>query len=158
MACALFDLKQRRLPNMLTLGMHVLAVAILVITGQGLLGDTISASLMGWLVALMLTVPAYALNWLGAGDAKFLAAIGLLAGLKFLLVSYLLAGLMAGIIIFLWLSAQRYSPYINLHLAPFNLRLPTLPLLRGKVLPFGAIIAFSAIITVVLYPSLETAL
>lgn len=155
LACAFYDFKQRRLPNFLTLGIHIPALALLLISGQGLLGASISSCLMAWILALALTVPAYAANWLGAGDAKYLAAIGLLTGLKFLLISYIIAGLMAGLIILVWLSAQRYLPYVNLQLSPLNLRLPALPVLQGKSLPFGAILAGSVILTLLLSPLWE---
>lgn len=158
LACAFYDLKQRRLPNFLTLGMHIPTLAVLLIAGHGLLGASITSCLLAWGLALALTLPAYAANWLGAGDVKFLAAIGLLTGLKFLLVSYIIAGLIAGLIILIWLSAQRYLPYVNLQLSTLNFRLPTLPLLQGKILPFGAILAVSVIINLILSPFGEAVL
>ena len=150
LACGFYDLAQRRLPNLLTLGMHVPALAVLVIAGEGFLGASITSCLLAWAAALVLTLPAYAFNWLGAGDAKFLAAIGLLTGLKFLFVTYIIAALTTGLVILIWLSLQRYWPFVNLQLSSLNLRLPDIPLLRGKILPFGAILALSAIITLML--------
>lgn len=155
LACAFYDLKQRRLPNLLTLGMHIPALVILLITGQGLLGASVSSSAAAWGLALMLTLPAYALNWLGAGDVKFMAAMGLLTGLKFLLISYVIAGLLAGSIVFVWLALQRILPYLNLQLASTNFQFPAVTQLSGKVLPFGAILTAGALGTLITYPVWE---
>jgi|TARA_R100001143_G_scaffold17028_8_gene19059 prepilin peptidase CpaA len=147
LACAFYDLTQRRLPNFLTLGVHIPALAILLIAGHGLLGATAISCLLAWSAALFLTLPAYAFRWLGAGDVKFLASIGLLTGLNFLLVSYAIAGLLSGMIVVAWLSAQRVLPYLNLQLASTKIQLPVLARPTGKVLPFGAILAVSVLIT-----------
>jgi prepilin peptidase CpaA len=150
LACAFYDVKQRRLPNLLTLGMHIPAVVILILTGQGLFGASVSSSFAAWGLALLLTLPAYAVNWLGAGDVKFLAALGLLTGLNFLLTSYVIAGLLAGLIVLVWLTLQRLMPYVNLQLTSFNFQFPPMPLLSGKVLPFGAIFTAGTLIALFL--------
>lgn len=155
LACAIYDLKQRRLPNFLTLGMHIPALVILLLTGQGLLGASVSSSFAAWGLALLLTLPAYAFNWLGAGDVKFLAALGLLTGLNFLLTSYVIAGLLAGLIVLVWLTLQRLMPYINLQLSSFNSQLPPVPQLSGKVLPFGTIFTAGVLIALLLNPAGE---
>ncbi|MCL5974336.1 MAG: prepilin peptidase [Gammaproteobacteria bacterium] len=153
LACAFYDIKQRRLPNLLTLGMHIPALVILLLTGQGLLGASVSSSFAAWALALLLTLPAYVFNWLGAGDVKFLAALGLLTGLNFLLTSYVIAGLLAGLIVLVWLTLQRLMPYVNLQLSSFNFQFPAVPLLSGKVLPFGAILTAGALIALFLNPN-----
>jgi prepilin peptidase CpaA len=155
LACAFYDLKQRRLPNLLTLGMHIPALVILLLTGQGLLGASVSSSFAAWGLALLLTLPAYAFNWLGAGDVKFLAALGLLTGLNFLLTSYIIAGLLAGLMVLVWLTLQRVMPYVNLQLNAFNFQFPPVPLLSGKVLPFGAFFTAGALIALWLNPAGE---
>lgn len=152
-ACGVYDLTHRRLPNFLTLGMHLLGLAMLVIAGHGFLEASVASCLLAWGVALALTLPAYAINWLGAGDVKFLAAIGLITGIEFLLITYVLAGLMAGLVILYGISIQRYLPYINLHLSAFNLHLPNVLITHGKKLPFGSLIAAGVIITMTILPS-----
>ena len=72
-AASIVDLKNRRIPNSLTFGASVVAVAIQVLTG-GWHGALNAAS--GWIVGLMLFMPLYAVRGLGAGDVKLLAAIG----------------------------------------------------------------------------------
>ena len=155
LACAIYDLKQRRLPNFLTLGMHIPALVVLILTGQGLLGASVSSSFAAWGLALLLTLPAYAFNWLGAGDVKFLAALGLLTGLNFLLTSYVFAGLLSGLIVLVWLTLQRLMPYVNLQLSSFNFQLPHIPRLNGKVLPFGAILTAGILTALLLNPAGE---
>lgn len=103
-ACGCFDLWRRRLPNTLTLGAAVLGFAWLIGTGAGLLGGTAASCLGAAGLALILTVPAYARGQLGAGDVKLLTAMGLLAGFERLLVTYMVAGLLAGG--GLWLNHQ----------------------------------------------------
>lgn len=158
LVCAFYDIKQRRLPNLLTLGMHIPALVILLLTGQGLLGASVSSSFAAWWLALLLTLPAYAVNWLGAGDVKFLAALGLLTGLNFLLTSYVIAGLLAVLIVLVWLTLQRLMPYLNLQLASFNFQFPLVPVLTGKVLPFGAILTAGVLTTLFLNPAGESLL
>jgi prepilin peptidase CpaA len=71
-ACA-FDLRTGRIPNWLTLGAAL--VALVVSTGeQGLAGT--GGSALGWIVALLLWLPLYALGGMGAGDVKLIAAVG----------------------------------------------------------------------------------
>lgn len=71
-ACA-SDLRTGRVPNVLTFGAALAACAFAAWTG-GLTG--VSASLVGWMLALLIWLPFYALGGMGAGDVKLLAAIG----------------------------------------------------------------------------------
>jgi prepilin peptidase CpaA len=71
-ACA-FDLRTGRIPNWLTLGAAVAALVVATWT-DGLAGT--GGSALGWLVALLLWLPLYALGGMGAGDVKLIAAVG----------------------------------------------------------------------------------
>ena len=72
-----FDLKFRIIPNWVCASILILGFAVQGATAgaQGLL-----ASVMGMLLALAIFIPAYAAGWMGAGDAKLMAAVGTLLG------------------------------------------------------------------------------
>jgi prepilin peptidase CpaA len=71
-ACV-FDLRIRRIPNVLTFSAALAAFAASALT-RGAPGA--GASVMGWIVAMALWLPLYALGGMGAGDVKLIAAIG----------------------------------------------------------------------------------
>jgi prepilin peptidase CpaA len=71
-AC-LTDLRTRRIPNWLTFGGAVAALAFHLWTG-GLMG-VVSAS-AGWLIGVLLFFLPFALGGMGGGDLKLLAALG----------------------------------------------------------------------------------
>lgn len=68
-----WDLKTRRIPNVLTFG----AAAAAVVT-HAYLGGLSGAgwSLAGWFVGVAFFLPFFALGGMGAGDVKLLAALG----------------------------------------------------------------------------------
>jgi prepilin peptidase CpaA len=71
------DLRSRRIPNVLTFGTAISAVALhSFATGET--GFVFSAT--GWLVGTALFFPFFALGGLGGGDVKLLGAIGALLG------------------------------------------------------------------------------
>jgi prepilin peptidase CpaA len=75
-ACAT-DLKSRRIPNVLTFGASVGALAFHAITmGWAGLGE----SAAGWLVGLALFLPFFVLRGIGGGDVKLVAALGAWVG------------------------------------------------------------------------------
>lgn len=67
------DLRTRRIPNALTLGAAVVALAFHAATA-GFSGLAMSAG--GWLLGAALFFPFFALRGMGAGDVKLLAAVG----------------------------------------------------------------------------------
>lgn len=75
-ACAT-DLRSRRIPNVLTFGAALAAVAFGAVTG-GVSGAGMAVA--GWVVGLALFLPVYLLRGMGAGDVKLLAALGAWAG------------------------------------------------------------------------------
>lgn len=75
-----FDIRQRRVPNVLLILLMIPAVLALVINGVGLLGERWGSSVGGMALGFALTVPGYALHRFGAGDVKFAAMLGLLLG------------------------------------------------------------------------------
>src|ERR1700712_3249894 len=82
---AAFDVKSRRIPNVLTLATFILGVALHLDLngGRGLL-----SSLAGALVCGLIFLAFYLAGGMGAGDVKLMAAVGACAGLSH--VTYLL--------------------------------------------------------------------
>jgi prepilin peptidase CpaA len=68
-----WDLKTRRIPNFLTFGSALVAVAVHVYAGGWAAGGW---SVAGWFVGVAFFLPFFALGGMGAGDVKLLAAIG----------------------------------------------------------------------------------
>lgn len=83
---SVYDLRRRRIPNVLSLGGGLLASVWMGLYGSPLLGAEVSSAIWAALLALVLTLPGYAAGQLGAGDVKFLAAFGLMSGVTEILV------------------------------------------------------------------------
>jgi len=71
-ACV-FDVRTRRIPNLLTLGGALAALATAFVQGGV---SALGLSATGWLVAVLLFFPFFVLHGMGAGDVKLLGAIG----------------------------------------------------------------------------------
>ncbi|WP_228779035.1 prepilin peptidase [Methylobacter sp. BlB1] len=149
-ACGGYDMAFRRLPNVLTLGAHGGALAMLAVTGQGWLGASPSSCFAAWVLALVLTVPAWVLRRLGAGDAKLLAAMGLLGGMEAMLVAYAVAGLLVGGTAIIWILAYRWMPLLAPQLASIGIDAPAIPEPKGRILPFGLGLAIGFVVALVL--------
>lgn len=94
--CALQDMRQRQIANSLTLGAAFLALIYLVWTGTTWLGAPATDGGWAFAVALLLTLPGYALGRFGAGDVKLLAALALASNLDALLWSLIGAAVFQG--------------------------------------------------------------
>jgi prepilin peptidase CpaA len=70
---AAWDMKTRRIPNILTFG-----AALVALMAHGYVGGLAGAgwSLAGWMVGVAFFLPFFALGGMGAGDVKLLAALG----------------------------------------------------------------------------------
>ncbi len=93
------DLYSRRIPNVLTLGVCLIAVGWLLVNGYSILNASPSSVALGVVISLLLTLPAYFTHLLGAGDVKLLLAIALVGGLHLTLSAFVIAAMLA--IIFL---------------------------------------------------------
>jgi prepilin peptidase CpaA len=76
LACV-FDVRARRIPNVLTFGGAAVALAYAV-ASHGLSG--LLTSLEGWSVGLAIFLPMFLLGGMGAGDVKLLACLGAWVG------------------------------------------------------------------------------
>jgi prepilin peptidase CpaA len=74
--CA-FDIRSRRIPNVLTFG--AAAAGLLYHTATGGF-DALVASAAGWLVGVLMFIVPFALRGMGGGDVKLLGALGAWVG------------------------------------------------------------------------------
>jgi len=81
----LLDYRSRRIPNWLTVSGALTALCLAAIGGSG----HFIASIQGFAAALGVGLVLFFLRTLGAGDAKFMAAIGAWAGLARLPMAFL---------------------------------------------------------------------
>lgn len=100
------DLSARRIPNVLTLGICLIAIAWLLATGHSILGANWQSAILAALISLLLTLPAYALQLLGAGDTKLLLAIALIGGTHLTLLAFVIASILAMIF---WIAHSLFS-------------------------------------------------
>jgi prepilin peptidase CpaA len=124
-----WDLRRRRLPNVLTLGGAALGALWVVLAGQGFGGAAPALCWAGLTAGLLALLPAYALGKMGAGDVKFFAAMGVLGGLWILGPTLVLASLLAGLqALWLLLGRRGWLPLPPLWLGGGA---------AGKEIPFG---------------------
>jgi prepilin peptidase CpaA len=67
-----FDVRTRRIPNLLTFGAALLAMLVAILTGG--LSATMT-TIFAWMLGVALFLPFFALGGMGAGDVKLLAAL-----------------------------------------------------------------------------------
>jgi len=131
---AVLDVRQRRIPNWLTLTTFVAGVALN--AWQGGVAGALTA-VAGALLGLAILLPFYILKGLGAGDVKLLAAMGAVVGPQVVISIALYAGLLGGLMsIFVLVRRRRLS---------FALReilvLQKMPSRSGAKAPYGVAIA-----------------
>lgn len=112
LAVAWTDWRQRRIPNLLSLGAWVVGSAVLIVSGRSALGAEPSSALLAAAGALLVTLPGYLTKHLGAGDVKFLVAAGLLSSWPLTLICFTV-GTVLGAAVGL-LSTRRLSLYLAL--------------------------------------------
>lgn len=107
-SAGVLDWRSRRLPNPLTLGGLAGALLWLLLFSQGPTGAPWTECLMAGGLAAAITLPAYLLKAMGAGDVKLGIAMGVAGGMQVLLATLLLAGVLGGALA-LWLLATQRS-------------------------------------------------
>ncbi|PKH15789.1 prepilin peptidase [Pseudomonas fluorescens] len=131
MVCAVQDTRQRLLANRLTLGVALLAGIYLFWTGSTWLGASVGQGLWAFVLALLLTLPGYALSRLGAGDVKLLAALALVSDAEYVLGAFIGA---AGASVLWLLLAPKLWPLMSQRLTDCLGHLAAEP---SKKLPFA---------------------
>lgn len=91
------DLRSRRVPNWLVAVGVVLAIGLVKSGGVMALAYDWQDVWLGAAIAFASFLPLYALGWMGAGDVKFFAVAGMLAGWHGLVAVWLVASLLSGL-------------------------------------------------------------
>lgn len=91
---AAVDARNRRLPNLLTLGAALVGAAWLIEVQEGPLGTSPVSSLIAAALFLLFLAPGYARHWVGGGDVKLGITFGLLGGTKASLLTLGIGGLL----------------------------------------------------------------
>jgi prepilin peptidase CpaA len=145
--CAFTDLRMQKIPNVITLPAALLAMGLHAYHA-GLQGFYLS--LGGWGLGLALLILPYALNAMGAGDVKLLAAIGAVVGPLAVFIIFLYTAIIGAAYALLYRCCTRTSRrflgdgYETLkHLVLFHRLLPAAnnPVNNGKPLCYGLAIA-----------------
>jgi prepilin peptidase CpaA len=89
------DLKTRRIPNVLTAGMIGLGVSL---AAAGASGISVPASILGFVLGLLLMMPGYLLGATGAGDVKLMGAVGAIVGPVLVINAFLLTAIAGGVL------------------------------------------------------------
>lgn len=97
------DIRVRRIPNTLTATLAGIGVGL---AASGISGVSLGASVAGFILGFLLMMPGHALGATGAGDVKFMAAVGAIVGPS-LVVSAFLFTAVAGGVLALAVAARR---------------------------------------------------
>lgn len=92
-ASAVVDLRTRRVPNWLTLGITALGVSL---AAAHLTTVSVASALGGFAVGLLLMLPGHIVGATGAGDVKLFAAVGTLLGPTHIGVAFVYTAILGG--------------------------------------------------------------
>jgi len=144
---AVWDVRERRIPNRLVGIIAVLGLVYTVIQAPGAQGLLRGGAGMG--VGLLCWLPFYFLGWLGAGDVKLFGAAGAWLGPPRAVEGAVIAALAGALLAIIWMfKSQGMKNAVNtLGLAAGTPELlsPRGSSRKGSVLPYGIAIAFGAI-------------
>jgi prepilin peptidase CpaA len=102
LAASCWDVLRLRIPNIIPAALVVLFAPQMLLGGvQHPLGH-----LMAMGLALLILLPLFALNILGGGDVKLLAAVALWLGINKLAALLILVGIVGGVFTLVWLAIR----------------------------------------------------
>ena len=154
-AIAWTDWRERRIPNLLSLGAWGFGAAVLMFSGRSLLGAEPSSALLAAAGALLVTLPGYLTRRLGAGDVKFLVATGLLSSWPLTLICFTVGtslGAAVGLVsqrrqqLFLMLPRPLQNP--DSRLASWAARTPP-----AKHIPLGTCLSVGLVVALAVGPA-----
>jgi len=141
------DWRDRRIPNQLSLGAWVVGIVMLVFEQASLVGVSPSSALYGAAFGLLVTYPAYLMRKLGAGDVKFLVAMGLLTSFSITIKAFVIAAFAGSLLAILWLTVDWWITYLPERLtgqAHFVGRWLAIPI-RERRMAYGSLLAMGLI-------------
>ena len=89
------DIRTRRIPNELTAAMAGVGVGL---AATGVSGVPLWASVLGFVVGLVLMMPGHVLGATGAGDVKLMAAVGAIVGPSMVISAFLFTAVAGGVL------------------------------------------------------------
>lgn len=95
LTATIVDIRSRRIPNALTAAMMATGLGL---AAGGVSGVSLAASIGGLVVGVLLMLPGHALGATGAGDVKFMAAVGSIVGFKVAVTAFLFTAIAGGIL------------------------------------------------------------
>lgn len=108
LAMAVFcDLSVRRIPNAVTFGMVIVALALHTWVGQW---QGVMFSLAGLFAGLLCFLPLYAFAAMGAGDVKLLTAVGAVVGAKVVFMAAVMTVIAGGVLALAYVTARGGLP------------------------------------------------
>jgi prepilin peptidase CpaA len=92
---AAIDVRSRRVPNWLTLSITLTGLAL---ASARLSGLTLAGAFFGFALGLAVMLPGHLIGATGAGDVKFLAALGTLLGPKAVAFAFVYSAIAGGVL------------------------------------------------------------
>jgi prepilin peptidase CpaA len=92
---AFVDLRSRRVPNPLTLGIALLGITL---AATHVTNVSVAGALVGCAFGFVLMLPGHLIGATGAGDVKLMAAIGTLLGPTHIVIAFVYTALAGGIL------------------------------------------------------------
>ena len=148
---AVYDFRQRRVPNWLVLAGAFLALAALAL-GAGPVEHDWTAAMLGAGLGFGFLLLFYAFGVMGAGDVKFAGALGLWVGIPALLPVWIIGSILASLHAALWLILQRWPVAPRLSLVLFGRPSPASDNpspTRARFIPYAAYLALAAAVWMV---------
>lgn len=129
LAASVTDLAVRRIPNRLVLAGLLAALALHLMHDPAL--ALLTVYLSGFLVGLVLFLPAYIARGMAAGDVKLMAAVGAFTGpelaLQISFVTYLVGGIMALVMVLAMGRGREAFLNVSALMRPLFMRLRGIP-------------------------------
>jgi prepilin peptidase CpaA len=95
LAATVIDLRTRRIPNTLTAAIAGIGIGF---AASGISGVSVLASLAGFGLGLALMMPGHVLGATGAGDVKFMGAVGAIVGPGMVVRAFLFTAIAGGVL------------------------------------------------------------
>jgi prepilin peptidase CpaA len=151
-AAVVIDLRSRRIPNLLTAAMAVLGLG-LAATGSSEL--TVTASIVGMVLGLVLMLPGHLLGATGAGDVKLMAAVGAIVGPGLVFPAFLFTCIAGGVLaVGVALGRRRFAETVagtgRLIAAPASARTEIQTAAASRRFAYGPAIAAGSLIAVLI--------